>query len=111
MVQKATQANEWSPPRCLPVRTPLPPSLCCRPTGASPNLSDGHGCHAGRAMGHPVNLISSASWKNTSCSRIVGGSLGLGLAAFLVTAALSGRAGVADLGRRSVLREVVGHVP
>jgi membrane protease YdiL (CAAX protease family) len=33
---------------------------------------------------------------------IVGGSLGLGLAAFLVTAALSGRAGVADLGRRSV---------
>src|SRR4249919_2139776 len=33
---------------------------------------------------------------------IVGGSLGVGLAAFLVTAALSGRAGVADLGRRSV---------
>src|SRR4029453_19063692 len=33
---------------------------------------------------------------------IVGGSLGAGLAAFLVTAALSGRAGVADLGRRSV---------
>jgi hypothetical protein len=33
---------------------------------------------------------------------IVGGSLGLGVAAFLVTAALSGRAGVADLGRRSV---------
>ena len=33
---------------------------------------------------------------------MVGGSLGLGLAAFLVTAALSGRAGVADLGRRSV---------
>jgi len=33
---------------------------------------------------------------------IVGGSLGLGLAAFLVTAALSGPAGVADLGRRSV---------
>jgi membrane protease YdiL (CAAX protease family) len=31
---------------------------------------------------------------------VVGGSLGLGLAAFLVTAALSGRAGVADLGRR-----------
>ena len=33
---------------------------------------------------------------------IVGGSLGVGLAAFLVTAALAGRAGVADLGRRSV---------
>jgi uncharacterized protein len=33
---------------------------------------------------------------------IVGGALGVGLAAFLVTAALSGRAGVADLGRRSV---------
>jgi CAAX protease family protein len=33
---------------------------------------------------------------------IVGGSLGAGLAAFLVTAALSGHAGVADLGRRSV---------
>jgi hypothetical protein len=33
---------------------------------------------------------------------IVGGSLGAGLAAFLVTAALAGRAGVADLGRRSV---------
>jgi membrane protease YdiL (CAAX protease family) len=33
---------------------------------------------------------------------LVGGSLGLALAAFLVTAALSGRAGVADLGRRSV---------
>jgi hypothetical protein len=30
------------------------------------------------------------------------GSLGVGIAAFLVTAALSGRAGVADLGRRSV---------
>jgi VIT1/CCC1 family predicted Fe2+/Mn2+ transporter len=29
-------------------------------------------------------------------------SLGAGLAAFLVTAALSGRAGVADLGRRSL---------
>ena len=33
---------------------------------------------------------------------VVGGSLGVGLAAFLVTATLSGRAGVADLGRRSV---------
>ena len=33
---------------------------------------------------------------------IVGGALGVGLAAFLVTAALSGRFGVADLGRRSV---------
>jgi uncharacterized protein len=33
---------------------------------------------------------------------VVGGALGVGLAAFLVTAALSGRAGVADLGRRSV---------
>jgi uncharacterized protein len=33
---------------------------------------------------------------------VVGGSLGVGFAAFLVTAALSGRAGVADLGRRSV---------
>jgi hypothetical protein len=29
-------------------------------------------------------------------------SLGAGLAAFLVTVALSGRAGVADLGRRSL---------
>jgi uncharacterized protein len=37
---------------------------------------------------------------------VVGGSLGLGLAAFLVTAALSGRAGVADLGRRSVRWQV-----
>ena len=33
---------------------------------------------------------------------VVGGVLGVGLAAFLVTAALSGRAGVADLVRRSV---------
>src|SRR5687767_9216437 len=33
---------------------------------------------------------------------VVGGSLGVGLAAFLVTAALSGRAGAADLGRRSL---------
>src|SRR5688500_14472280 len=33
---------------------------------------------------------------------VIGGSLGVGLAAFLVTAALSGRAGVADLVRRSV---------
>jgi len=33
---------------------------------------------------------------------IVGGSLGVGLAAFLVTAALSGRAGVTNLGRRSL---------
>src|SRR5687768_4585077 len=33
---------------------------------------------------------------------VVGGVLGVGLAAFLVTAALSGRAGVADLIRRSV---------
>ena len=33
---------------------------------------------------------------------IVGGSLGVGLAAFLVTAALSGRPGIADLGRRTV---------
>jgi hypothetical protein len=32
----------------------------------------------------------------------VGMSLGAGLAAFLVTAALSGRVGVADLGRRSL---------
>jgi len=33
---------------------------------------------------------------------VVGGALGVALAAFLVTAGLSGRAGVADLGRRSV---------
>jgi hypothetical protein len=33
---------------------------------------------------------------------VVGGVLGVGLAAFPVTAALSGRAGVADLVRRSV---------
>jgi hypothetical protein len=33
---------------------------------------------------------------------VVGGVLGVGLAAFLVTATLSGPAGVADLGRRSV---------
>jgi hypothetical protein len=33
---------------------------------------------------------------------LVGGSVGVALAAFLVTAALSGRAGVADLGRRGV---------
>jgi hypothetical protein len=33
---------------------------------------------------------------------LVGGSVGVAFAAFLVTAALSGRAGVADLGRRSV---------
>jgi uncharacterized protein len=33
---------------------------------------------------------------------VVGGSLGVGLAAFLVTAALSGRAAAADLGRRSL---------
>jgi uncharacterized protein len=33
---------------------------------------------------------------------VVGGSLGVGLAAFLVTAALSGRPGAADLGRRSL---------
>ena len=33
---------------------------------------------------------------------VVGGILGVGLAAFLVTYALSGRGGVADLARRSV---------
>src|SRR5215213_9553845 len=33
---------------------------------------------------------------------VVGGALGVGFAAFLVTAALSGRAGVADLVRRTV---------
>jgi len=37
---------------------------------------------------------------------IVGGSLGVGVAAFLITAASSGRAGVADLGRRSVRWQV-----